>query len=322
MNTTVENPFVFIVGCPRSGTTLLQRLVDAHPRIAIIHEMYWLLSWYRQRIGLTQERTVTPELVSRLVEYPKFAKRVKIGQTELEGLLKDGGNISYARFMTGVFDLYGKARGKMLVGDKTPKHILDIPALHELWPSARFVHLLRDGRDVFLSVANWERADRIAARFPTWAQDPVGTTALWWELHVRLGRETGRSLPPQLYYELRYETLVADPAAECGKLCAFLGVPYDDAMLRFHEGRTKAKPGLDAKEAWRPITTGLRDWRSQLSAEQTEKFEAVAGDLLTELGYARTTVRPCQETLQHATKIRSLFGEDLRSRNQLLPQGW
>jgi hypothetical protein len=63
-----RNPFVFLVGCPRSGTTLLQTIVDAHPEIAIFHELWWLDTWYARRIGLTRDGLVTPELVSRLLE--------------------------------------------------------------------------------------------------------------------------------------------------------------------------------------------------------------------------------------------------------------
>jgi hypothetical protein len=143
------------------------------------------------------------------------------------------------------------------------------------------VHLIRDGRDVCLSATSWtRRRESLARRYPTWPEEPVLTAALWWERHVRKGRKGGRPLAPERYLEVRYEALVADPEAACAELCDFLGVRYDDAMVRFHEGRTKIKPGLDAKHAWLPVTTGLRDWRTELPAEDVEGFEAVAGDLL------------------------------------------
>src|SRR2546421_3606722 len=146
--TTSPNPYVFIVGCPRSGTTLLERIVDAHPLLAMIHEMWWILKWYRRRLGLTPDGLVCPELVAHLLEYPKFRKKLGLGREELEGLLQDGASVSYARFMTGGFDLYGQARGKCLVGDKTPEYVQNIRRLHDPWPRARFVHLLPHGRDV------------------------------------------------------------------------------------------------------------------------------------------------------------------------------
>ena len=81
------NPFVFIVGCPRSGTTLVQRIVDAHPDVAICDETFWLAYFFKKRLGLTPEGWVTPELISRLLEYHKFY-RMRIGRDELELLMR------------------------------------------------------------------------------------------------------------------------------------------------------------------------------------------------------------------------------------------
>ena len=124
----------------------------------------------------------------------------------------------------------------------------NLPTLHRLWPTARFVHLIRDGRDVFLSMINWKRANRAVGRFAAWTRDPVSASAFWWKWHVRLGREAAGWLGQDLYREVRYEALVADPAGECAKLCTFLGVPYADTMLEFHEGPDKdeTRPGRQA----------------------------------------------------------------------------
>ena len=126
--------------------------------------------------------------------------------------------------------------------------------MHDLWPETKFVHLIRDGRDVCLSMMNWKKADSSAGQFSAWKEDRVSTGALWWELNVRLGRQDGGSLAPELYHEVHYEALVSEPEETCANLCDFLGLSYDDAMLRFHEGREIADPDLDAKKGWRPLT--------------------------------------------------------------------
>jgi hypothetical protein len=315
------NPYVFIVGCPRSGTTLLRRMIDAHRQIAITRETHWIAKRFERRQGVTPDGFVIPELLSRLLSYEKFT-RMRIGQDELEGLVAGEEPVSYSNFVTGVFDLYGKGKGKRLVGDKTPAYVRHIPTLHALWPEAKFVHLIRDGRDVSLSATNWSRAYKLARRYSTWTEDPITTAALWWEWHVRLGREDGGSLAPKLYHEVRYEALVSEPAKECEKLCSFLDLPYDDAMLKFHEGRTKMKPGLDAKKAWLPITSGLRDWRTQMPAEDLERFEAAAGGLLEELGYPRVVPDPPQEKLEEATRIHHAFTQEVRAKEWRLPEHW
>jgi len=315
------NPYVFIVGCARSGTTLLRRMVDTHPLIAIPREQHWLPKWFERRKGVTPEGFVTPEIVSKLIEYEKFV-RMCIGREELERLLGSGAPVKYSDFVSGVFDLYGQAQGKSLVGDKTPAYVDSIPTLHVLWPNAKFVHLVRDGRNVCLSTINWERAFKIARRFTSWDEDAVTTTALWWERKVRLGHEAGAPLGPELYHEIRYEELVSEPAKTCAALCGFLDLPYDEAMLKFHEGRTKTKPGLDAKGAWLPVTPGLRDWRTQMPLEDLERFEATVGDLLEELGYERAFSDPSPQALDHARRIRDFFTQDIRERGERLPAGW
>jgi hypothetical protein len=320
------NPFVFIVGCQRSGTTLLQRVVDAHPQVAVLNQTGWLPSYFEMGIGLTPDGLVTPALVPRVLEHRQFRKGLKkagLGRADLEVLLEGGAELPYARFVTAVFDLYGRAKGKALVGDKTPRYVRSIGTLHGLWPQARFVHLIRDGRDVCLSTIHWEKnAELLQKAFPTWSEHPVVTAALKWEWNVRLGREAGQPLGPGRYYELRYEALVSQPAEECARLCAFLGVPYDERMLRFYEGRTKAKKGLDAKKGWRPITPGLRDWRTQLPAADLERFEAAAGELLGELGYARGAPRPGSAARQEVARVREAFVRDVRARKPLVPEGW
>jgi hypothetical protein len=315
------NPYLFIVGCARSGTTLLRRMVDAHPLIAIPREQHWLPKWFERRKGVTPEGYVTPELVSELIKYEKFV-RMRIGREDLERLLGSGDPVKYSDFVSRVFDLYGQAQGKSLVGDKTPAYVDRVPTLHVLWPNAKFVHLIRDGRDVCLSVMNWKKAGRTAGRYATWEEDHVSTTALWWERKVRLGREDSGSLGPELYHEIRYEELVSEPAKTCAALCGFLDLPYDEAMLKFHEGRTKTKPGLDAKGAWLPVTPWLRDWRTQMPLEDLKRFEATVGHLLEELGYERAFADPSPQTLDHAQRIRDFFSQDVRERGVRLPVGW
>jgi len=313
------NPFVFIVGCPRSGTTLLQRILDAHPDIAICDETFWVVYYFKKKIGLTPEGLITPELITQLLEYYKF-HRMKIGREDLVRLLGDGQPVHYSSFVSRIFDHYGEIKGKPLVGDKTPDYARNLPTLHALWPKTKFVHLIRDGRDVCLSAINWKRkAAKLASIYSTWREHPVATAAAWWEWHLCLGRQAGRLLGPALYYELRYEALVSHPAEELAKLSRFLAVPYDEAMLHFHEGRTKADPGLGAKDAWRPITPALRDWRGDMLAEDVERFEAVSGDLLDELGYARGVPRPGWQARQYAAPIREAFRRDAQALGDWLP---
>jgi hypothetical protein len=313
------NPFVFIVGCPRSGTTLMQRILDAHPHLAICPESFWVVYFYKKCIGLTHEGHVTPELISQLLTYYKFY-RMKAAKADLAKLIECQRSISYADFVTGIFDHYGEYWQKPLVGDKTPDYVRNLSTLRFLWPQAKIVHLIRDGRDVCLSAINWKRkADRLKSQFSTWEQHPVTTAALWWKWHICKGLEDNRSLGQEHYFEMRYEALIAQPEEECARLCDFLGLPLDQSMLKFHEGRIKTEVSLDAKNAWMPITPGLRNWRTQMPPEDVERFEAAAGDLLGELGYSRAFPKPAGRVLEETAEIRKTFVGDARHLGDWLP---
>jgi Sulfotransferase family len=314
------NPYVFFVGCPRSGTTLLRRIGDAHPQLAIIGELHWLPRWWERRTGITPEGIVTQELLGNLQTDRRFHK-LDLAPERVAPLVEHGRPKHYAHFVTELFDLHGKVKGKRLVGEKTPGYVRHLATLNHLWPHARVVHLIRDGHDVALSLLDRTRSERAAWRSPTWEDDPITTAAVYWEWNVRLGREAVPLLGPDRYYELRYESLVADPELECRKLCDFLGLAYDPVMLRFHEGRTRAQPGLSPKKAWRPVTAGLRRWHEQMAPDDVVRFESAAGDLLEELGYERGASASGTEVAS-AAHLRDAFADDARARRRPVPVAW
>lgn len=312
------NPYLFIVGCSRSGTTLLQQMTDAHRSLAIVPETRWFARWWEKRYGVDDEGRVTPDLVERLLAKHRLFRDVGVGITKEELLELAERGVQYADFVSHVLDRYGEARGRPLVGNKTPGYVRRIPVLRELWPRVRFVHLVRDGRDVFVSARSWRKYPKLAQRFPTWSDDPAGTAALWWEWDVRLGREAGAEAGPDVYYEMRYEDLVAGPEGMCRDLCGFLDLPYDEAMVRHHEGRVRGDERAAVKHPnlIRPVTAGLRDWRDDMDPREMERFEAVAGGLLDELGYERAFPRPSEEALAAAARLRARFDK------QPVPRRW
>jgi LPS sulfotransferase NodH len=308
-------PYLFIVGCARSGTTLLERLLNAHPLMAIAPEMHWITNAFRRRRWNASRCLVTHETLGNLVEHEMFP-RFNISRDDFLRLVKAGKPIKGAKFMTGFFDLYRRASGKILVGTKTPSYIQRLMSLHRLWPETKFIHVIRDGRDVCLSVLDWHHAGRTAGRYGTWTLDPITTTALWWKRKVQLGQEAGRTLGPGLYYELRYEALIADPVDACASVCRFLGIPHDEAMLRFHEGPA---PANEIDHPWGPIRDRTRDWRKQMPAETCQQFEAAAGDLLAELGYARAWPRVSPDVEKQVDEIRLRFCAEASGRGDRLP---
>jgi len=188
------NPYVFIVGCPRSGTTLTERLLDAHPQIAVTHETGWIPDCFVLRQGVSEAALVEPELVTTLLAHKRFGY-LGVSREELARLVLTDPPLPYATFVSRLFDIYGRAHGKRLVGDRTPRYARWIAVLHHLWPRARFIHVIRDGRDVYLSTRSWI-SEAMLGRYPTWREHPALSAGLWWTRNVRRAREPPRRSAP------------------------------------------------------------------------------------------------------------------------------
>jgi hypothetical protein len=313
---TAKNPYLFAVGCPRSGTTLLQRMLDAHPLLAVSNDPHFIP--FAPRVAVGADPILTSELVDWVVGYRTF-HRLRLDENTAREAAR--GAHTFGQFVTALYDALAASRGKPLAGEKTPRYVRYLPLLHSLFAEARLVHLLRDGRDVALSTLDWARPDRGPGRFRLWEENPLAACALSWRWHVMTGRRDSQKLG-DLYVEVRYEDLVYRPGPTLEALTERIGLPFDDGMLTFHRGRTRDEPGLSAKDAWLPATPGLRDWRATLSRAELELFEALAGDLLAELGYAPgvDTVSPEVESLArryHVAWEAELFERGKVSREEL-----
>jgi hypothetical protein len=286
-----QNPYLFVVGCPRSGTTLLQRMLDHHPQLAVANDAHFIIRAIEAIIPQAIEAVnggANPLLASDLVEwvlgYPSF-KRFGLSEATVREAA-DKSN-TYSDFVSTLFLEYGRLHGKSLAGEKAPDYVLRLPLMHGLFPRAKVIHLIRDGRDVALSTLEWARDDRGPKRLELWRQEPVAVCALWWQWRVVRGRQDGARLAPSQYCEVHYEELIARPEETLRKLSAFLSLPFAREMLSYHIGKTRFDSGLSSKKAWLPPTPGLRDWRTQMAERHVELFEAIAGEALSTLGYER-----------------------------------
>lgn len=280
--TNHRNPFVFVVGCPRSGTTLVQRMLDAHPDLTVANDTHFIPRAAKRELRVHDDPPLTPQLVEQAMDYHRF-HRMGLGLEEVSQAADV--DATWSAFVARLYDLRGRKAGKLLSGEKTPDYCRWIPLLHRLFPRARFLHVLRDGRDTALSAMDWAHAGKGPGRWNLWERDPVGASALWWRWQAGAGCRDGRPLGDALYHEVRYEDLVRNPDLEMKAVCRFLELPFSRRMARFHEGKTRNTPGLSAKSAWLGPTPGLRDWRRDMAAVDVAVFDAIAGELLDISGY-------------------------------------
>jgi hypothetical protein len=192
------------------------------------------------------------------------------------------GLASYPDAIRAVYAGYARSRGTSRYGDKTPPFVLHVDLLAELFPEARFVHLIRDGRDVARSLVR-----------TSFGPNDLARAAEVWTRRVGRGRASGVHLAAGRYLEVRYEALVNGPEPVLREVCALAALEFRPQMLRPEEGATVMPDRDRAHHAnlARPVTAGLRDWRRDMPDADVAVVEAVAGDLLTELGYERRYAR-------------------------------
>lgn len=255
-------------------------MFDSHPELAIPDESHFVVNLGRVRERYEAGGTFRVDrFVDDLIGHWAF-RRWGLPEEEVREALRSSSFRDLPDAIRRVYELYALHQGKPRYGDKTPSYVIHIPLLADLFPEARFIHLIRDGRDVALSYLDMD-----------FGPSTVGEAAIYWRRFVLLGRTAGRRLGPERYREVRYEDLLDDPESTLGDLCGFVGLNPDPAMLRFSEraGFVTDSPREQRRHGnlLRPLTKGLRDWRRDMSPHDVALFEALAGDLLEELGYER-----------------------------------
>lgn len=311
-----RDPLVFVVGCPRSGTTLLQRILDHHPELAIANDTHFVTRVLDDHDPRAAERVMRGEpipLEAGLVERVRGYRRMhRLGLGDEMFVRAAARSRTYAEFVGAVYEAHAAQHGKAYGGEKTPDFVRRLPLLHALCPNSKFVHIVRDGRDVALSLVNWATPTKGPGRLPCWNDDPLALAMLWWRWQVTSGREDATLLRAGSVLELDYAELVGTPVEVTVRICSFLGLPYVESMNEYHAGRRRDEAGLSAKAAWLPPVGGLRDWRTQMDEPDQALFELLAGDLREELGHPRGASSASPTVRGRADAARARFDEVLR----------
>ncbi|HWC13733.1 MAG TPA: sulfotransferase [Actinomycetota bacterium] len=276
-----EAPF-FIVGSARSGTTLLRLILNAHPKVAVPPESRFVIELYRG-----SQRIEIDPFLSALASHKRFQTwdlPIAVVTEELRSMAGDATEVAYPEAITAAFRAYARVNGKSRWGDKTPRYVEHLELLARLFPTARFIHLIRDGRNVALSYAN-----------VPFGPKTIGKAAALWAKRVCAGYQVGRSVLADRYLEVLYEDLVEDAEGETRDICAFIGVEFDPGMLDYTE-RARGSV-LQRASAYNPHVTekptaNVRSWQDSMPPDQVEVFEAVAGDTLSLIGYERAFPHP------------------------------
>jgi hypothetical protein len=291
-----ESP-VFVVGAPRSGTGLLRDLLRSHPNLAFPDESHFLPRFYRAH-GDPGSDAEARALAGRIlgVRWVR-AWRVPLDPDDFADCR------SYAEVVSRLYGAVAARDGKQRWGDKTPQYVTEIPTLLRLFPRARVLHIVRDGRDVALS--------QIRVRF---GPENVYAAARAWKRFVEIGRRDGSRFPEN-YLEVRYESLLREPEPTLRAVCDFLGEPFADEVLRpSFLPRRMRRPLIGRPSGWiisetDIATWNVERWRSSMPRSDRAVFETVAGDLLAELGYETEGLAA---TISPALRVRFVVQDGVR----------
>ncbi len=276
---------VFIVGAPRSGTTLLQYMLRSHPSLSLpTGESHFIVPYYRDAAHYDDLSSV--ESLRALLADMRQRNREFI-ETDLHGIAFNENHLSQQFFaegrrgvrdvLTGLFEKNAAGEGKPRWGDKTPYYVLHLPKLLEWWPDAQIVHVIRDGRDVALS---------LLARQHDFGVYNTYFAAKYWEHYVEVGHATGSRLSPSRYLEIRYEDLIRTPHATLEEVCAYLNIPFSENVVDFKKSGMAGKTPL----LQQPVqASNAEKWRSAMSAPQIRIFEGAVGPTLQRFHYPLTT---------------------------------
>ncbi len=265
---------VFIVGCPRSGTTWLRKLLASHPKVHSGGESH-LFAWYlgsqlraSKKDFKTHHKSSRNESWTGLCYYFEETQFITILREYMHKLMEP---------------MVGGLGPQEIFVEKTPKHSFFIPEIIEMLPECRIVHILRDGRDVVSSL--------LAASKSSWGSDwspgSARQAARLWVEHVETVLGASKKIPPEQFYQLRYEDLWKNTDKTLRDLSQFLKLEWDENVLFDAIEKSKAQA---KKESARPSgfirKAKAGSWKEDLSFSDKLSVWLVARKTLRKVGYA------------------------------------
>jgi hypothetical protein len=288
-------PVPFIVGVGRSGTTMLRLMLDAHPELTIPPETHFVPAL----IDAIENGATPEQAVATMTEVRQWGD-LQIEPDEVLRRFADLGTLEPGPALRSFYEIYAERVGKPRWGDKTPIYVKNMRKIEGALPEARFIHVIRDGRDVALS--RWKRT---LGGEPA----PAAQVAEGWQRRIRRAQKQGDRVTH--YMELRYEDLVTDTEPNLRRIVEFLELEWDPVMLRYYEHAADrmaemardlpavdgkpTRPGEERMQAHAmtqkpPDPSAMYRWKEKMSPEDITAFDEAAGELLGELGYEVGTV--------------------------------
>ncbi len=293
MNTQRNIQPIFILGVHRSGTTLLNLMLDCHSRIAIPYESYFFIDYYKNKNSfgdlqsIDNRITLVKSILSeRYVQ--QWDQNISADDIDIDEC------VSLEKTINQIYTVYAKCFDKDIWGDKTPLYIEHIDIINKMFPTARFVHIIRDGRDVALSTVQ-----------QYWGANDFVSAIKHWERTLVTARKMLHMLPRERYIELKFENLVLNPSKEIKKITDFLEVNFEEAMTHSYMNKAANKVGDRITKHHKHLTSSPSEsqafkWKKNLKSVDQAIAHEIAGPILAELGYPEGCTTHPYKTLRKA----------------------
>lgn len=263
---------LFIVGVPRSGTTLLSRLLGSHPEVTISPETHYFPRHYEETsAALLRSPSEAWSFWDELLD-DDYIQAFELTPQE-RARLRDwweehGGPTSHRLILEGLLRTWAKRHQASRWGEKTPRHHEYVPQIKDLFPTAQIIYVVRDPRDVALSL-----------RKVPWGTDNLVQALARWARYEELAQAyTDRW--PDTFHEVRYEDILDEPASSLRTLCEAINLPFRETMLTFHKEQPSS---FDPEgEPWKKRALGPIDPSNQMKwrDEMSKPDRAIADHLL------------------------------------------
>ncbi|MGH9515754.1 MAG: sulfotransferase family protein [Terriglobales bacterium] len=274
---------VFVLGCPRSGTTLLYYMLLSSGNFAVYREESHVFNMIVPKFGNLASRKSREKLMKHWLKSVLFEKTrldARAIETKILEECHSGGD-----FLRIVMEEVARQQNVERWADTTPEHLLYIPAIKKAFPEALIIHSIRDGRDVALSM------DRLhwLPPYPWDKQNSLMVHGLYWEWIVRHGRKDGQRFPAD-YMEIQFEDLMTHPNETLASIGGFLEHELDYEKIRKVGMGSVGKPNTSFRgEISGGQFSPIGRWKQSFSPQQLEMFEGLVGPFLKELGYSLAT---------------------------------
>lgn len=283
------SPF-FILGNPRSGTSLFRLMLNSHPHMVIPPESGFLQWWYSKYNNWSLEDSTDEHKVIDYVTDLLSSKKIEDWNLDKETLIKvilTEKPINYLELSTLVYLSYKNNSNLevLRIGDKNNYFIHHLNTLNRISPKAKYIHLIRDGRDVACSYRNIKQLKSTSVYKPNLVYS-IEDIAKEWKLNIT---SIANFLVDKPHLKIRYEDLLFNPEMELKKVCEFLEISYNDTMLNFYQDDLNDEP-LNTRD-WKMKTlepldnTNSLKYLKILSQEEIQIFNKINLDLLKNNGY-------------------------------------